>query len=252
MNITIDIETIPTQRQAVCNYIEESMRDELQQTIDAVCAPTNYKDADKIAEFCTNKRAALQTEFPDKLKASIDKTGLDGAFGQVCCIGWAVDDGSVSTVYDLDERHVLGEFARLLTVPAHERHTTCVIGHNVSAFDLRFLTQRYIVNSIRPPMVIARAAQAKPWESEKVFDTMVQWAGVGQRISLDKLCLALSVPSPKGEIDGSQVWRYVQDGRIAEVAAYCARDVNAARSVWRRMTFAEVPTYAEQLEDVPA
>ncbi len=253
MNVFLDIETICTQRQDVRDYIEESMRDELQAALDAVCAPANYKDEAKIAEFCTAKRASLQAEFLDKLKGKIEGTGLDGSFGQICCAGWAVDDGEPMTVADAtDEGWLLREFAMRLVIPPNERHTTCVIGHNVSAFDLRFLTQRFIVNGIKPPMVIARAAQAKPWESEKVFDTMVQWAGVGQRISLDKLCLALSIPSPKGDMDGSQVWQYVQDGRLDEVAQYCARDVEAARAVWRRITFAAAPVAVEQLEDVPA
>jgi predicted PolB exonuclease-like 3'-5' exonuclease len=97
--------------------------------------------------------------------------------------------------------------------------------------------QRYIVNGIKPHALIRRAAEAKPWESEKVFDTMIQFAGVGNRISLDKLCLALSVPSPKGDMDGSMVSKAVADGRINEVAQYCKKDVEATREVFKRMTF---------------
>ncbi len=123
-----------------------------------------------------------------------------------------------------------------------------MVGHNVASFDLRFLVQRYIINGIRPHPVIARAAQAKPWESDKVFDTMVQWAGAGNRISLDKLCLGLGIPSPKGDLDGSKVWEWVQAGRIAEVADYCGRDVEAVQAVYQRMTFAKAPAF----EDVPA
>lgn len=246
MNLFLDIETIPTTRQAVRDYIEESMRDELDAAINSVCAPSNYKDEAKIAEFCTNKIAALKAEFADKLKASVEKTGLDGSFGHVFCIGWACNDDEPQTVYGLDEALVLAEFRDQLRVPMSERHSTCVIGHSVSGFDLRFLTQRYIVNGILPPPVISKAARAKPWEEQFVFDTMIQWAGVGKTISLEKLCLALSVPSPKNGMDGSQVWPAVQEGRLAEVAAYCAGDVTAARACWRRMTFAPV------FEDVPA
>jgi hypothetical protein len=175
-----------------------------------------------------------------------------GSFGQVCCIGWARQDEQPTTVYGTDEKFVLSEFARLLknSVGANEAFNCTVIGHNVSAFDLRFLSQRFVVNGIRPPMMIARAAQAKPWESEKVFDTMVQWAGIGQKIGLDKLCMALSIPSPKAGMDGSMVWPMVQDGKIDEVARYCERDVQAVRAVWQRMTFRQ--TAVEQFEDVAA
>jgi hypothetical protein len=252
MNLFLDIESIPTQRDDVRAYLEESLRDELTQAIEAVCAPSNYKDEAKIAEFCDNKRAQLKSDFAAKITEKVNATGLDGSFGHVCVIGWACDDDEPQCVLSADnEAALLGEFSKRLLVTPSERFTTTIIGHNVASFDLRFLTQRYIVNGIRPPLAIARAAQAKPWEGDKVFDTMVQWAGIGGRISLDKLCLALSIPSPKGDMDGSMVAEYVAAGRIEEVAAYCKRDVEAARAVWRRMTFAPTPIM-RQFDDVPA
>ena len=142
-------------------------------------------------------------------------------------------------MHGLNERELLESFSKMLNECIDEKDvmTTSIVGHNVSSFDLRFLMQRYIVNGIRPPFVIKRAAEAKPWESEKVFDTMVQFSGVGNRISLDKLCLALSIPSPKGDMDGSMVGQAVADGRIIEVAEYCKRDVSATKEVFNRMTF---------------
>ena len=235
MNLYLDIETIQTDRPEVREFIAAS-----------VTHPGNISKAETIAKWNEESRPAAVEE-------AVARTGLDGSFGRVCVIGWAINDGDVKTLLSADkEETVLRLFAKMIdsAVPANERHTTTVIGHNVSGFDLRFLTQRFIVNGIKPPMVIARAAQAKPWESEKVFDTMVQWSGIGGKASLDKLCLALSLPSPKGEMDGSMVNQYVKDGRIEEVARYCERDVEAARAVHKRMTFATVP--AEQLEDVPA
>lgn len=230
VNITLDIETIGTNRQDVRDYIAAT-----------VTAPAQMKKAETIAAWEANDKPAAVDE-------AVAKTGLDGAFGRVCVIGWAVDDGEPTTIARADdEAGLLHEFAYKLLVPPHERHTTTVIGHNVSSFDLRFLVQRFIVHGIKPPMVIARAAQAKPWESDKVFDTMVQWCGVGSRVSLDKLCMALGIPSPKGELDGSKVWQYVQDGRIAEVAEYCKKDVEAARAIWLRMTFA---SGVQQFKDV--
>lgn len=246
----LDIETIPTQRDDVRDYLSSSLREEVTAAMEAVCAPANYKDAEKIAQYIADKRAALQDEFAQKLADKIHATGLDGSFGQVFCIGWAQGNEHPTTSYGMSERGVLENFARGLRVHPNEQHTTTIVGHNVSAFDLRFLTQRFIVNGIRPPLVISRAAQAKPWESEKVFDTMVQWAGIGNRISLERLCLALSIPTPKAELDGSMVWQYVQDGKEDEVARYCERDVEAVRKVHQRMTFQTVT--AEEFEDVPA
>lgn len=225
MNLYIDIETLPTARADVRDYIAATVK-----------PPATMSKAETIAKWEAESKAGAIDE-------AVAKTGLDGSFGRVCVIGWAFNDGKPRTLLNADNE------AALLTCFADEmadainhstEFSTCVIGHNVSSFDLRFLVQRFIVNGIRPPMVIQRAAQAKPWESDKVFDTMVQWAGVGNRISLDKLCLALGIPSPKGDMDGSMVAEYVAAGRIEEVAVYCCRDVEAARAVHQRMTFAEV------------
>jgi 3'-5' exonuclease len=230
-NLFLDIETIPTDRADVRDYLAAT-----------VSAPAQMKKAETIKAWEENDKPAAVAE-------AVAKTGLDGAFGRVCVIGWAWNDEPARTMYgEKDEAALLLSFSDHLHAAPSDRFTTTVVGHNAAGFDLRFLVQRYIVNGIRPPMAIARAAQAKPWESEKVFDTMVQWAGVGGRISLDKLCLALSIPSPKGELDGSKVAEYVAAGRIEEVADYCEKDVEAARSVWRRMTFQTV----QQFEDIAA
>jgi len=260
--LTLDIESIPAQRPDVLAEIRESKQSALAAEIEAIRAPGNYKDAEKIAAWLSNegqqKAQALRDAFDADVDATYRKTGLDGAYGQICAIGFAVDDAAPQTVWSNDwqapacEAELLEDFYIALgdvISPAAERSLT-VVGHNVASFDLRFMVQRSIVNRVRPHGVIARAAQAKPWESDKVFDTMVQWAGVGNRISLDKLCKALGIQSPKGDITGATVWDAVQAGRIAEVADYCAGDVVATREVHRRLTFQTVRV--EQFEDVPA
>lgn len=250
MNLFIDIETIPAQRPDVMAEIRESCKAELDAALEGICCPANYKDPAKIAEWNATVRMdkvqALQDQHEANIEAAYRKTGLDGAFGQVCVIGWAMDDEEPQALADMQEGPLLRQFYdRLRAIPANEVFQTTVIGHNLANFDLRFLAQRGIVNGIRPHAVISRAAQAKPWEQEKVYDTMVQWAGVGNRISLDKLCKALSIESPKGDLDGSKVWDYIQAGRMQEVADYCKRDVAAVRSVFWRMTFQTVRELAE-------
>lgn len=220
--LILDIETVGTSRKDVIDYIAATVK-----------PPATYKKAESI-------EAWHKEQGPDAIAEAVAKTGLDGAFGQVVCIGYWLDDmESPFVLHGLNERELLESFSKMLKECIDEKDvmTTSIVGHNVSSFDLRFLMQRYIINGIRPPFVIKRAAEAKPWESEKVFDTMVQFSGVGNRISLDKLCLALSIPSPKGDMDGSMVGQAVADGRIIEVAEYCKRDVSATKEVFNRMTF---------------
>jgi hypothetical protein len=220
--LILDIETVGTSRKDVIDYIAATVK-----------PPATYKKAESI-------EAWHKEQGPDAIAEAVAKTGLDGAFGQVVCIGYQLDDmESPFVMHGLNERELLESFSKMLNECIDEKDVmaTSIVGHNVSSFDLRFLMQRYIVNGIRPPFVIKRAAEAKPWESEKVFDTMVQFSGIGNRISLDKLCLALSIPSPKGDMDGSMVGQAVAEGRIVEVAEYCKRDVSATKEVFSRMTF---------------
>jgi hypothetical protein len=223
MKITLDIETIGTSNPAVREYIAKG-----------VTHPATMSKPETIAKWEAETKESAIDE-------AVAKTSFDGAFGQVVCVGIKFDDEPAECLHGLDEAALLHALnAHLEKVPMNEHFDTCIIGHNVVNFDLRFLMQRYMVLGIRPHMAIHRAAAAKPWESEKVFDTMVQFAGNGNRVSLDKLCFAFGVPTPKGDLDGSKVGEYVKAGRIAEVAEYCTKDVEATHDVFKRMTWAEL------------
>jgi len=259
-HLYLDIETIPAQRPDVLAEIRESKQTQLAADIDAIRAPGNYKDAEKIAAWMSNegqqKAQALHDAFDADVDAAYRKTGLDGAYGQICVIGFALDNASARTyrvdnLDSLQEGSLLADFSDWLeqTIKPSAQRSICVVGHNVCNFDLRFLVQRHIVHGVQPHPIIRAASQAKPWDAT-VFDTMVQWAGVGKSISLDKLCKALGIKSPKGDLDGSKVWDYVQAGRIAEVAEYCAGDVAATREVHRRLTFRAAPVAAPEMADV--
>jgi predicted PolB exonuclease-like 3'-5' exonuclease len=81
---------------------------------------------------------------------------------------------------------------------------------------------------------------ASPY-SEEVYDTMTRWAGFRNTVSLAKLVDALGLQG-KGEeideeIDGSQVWFFVEQGKIEEVANYCIGDVIRVQQAYRKMNF---------------
>lgn len=220
--IILDIETTPATAPHIADYIAATIK-----------PPGTIKLAASIEKWHKESKQ-------EAIEEAIARTGLDGAFGQVVCIGYDLhDSGDPDAVYGLDEVELLTRFnAALDAIPRNMHNATTVVGHNISGFDLRFLWQRYVVNGIRPHAIINAAAQAKSWDA-KIYDTMTQFAGFGNRISLDKLCMALSIPTPKGDMDGSMVGQAVADGRLLDVVEYCKRDVKATREVYRRMTFAD-------------
>ena len=220
--ITFDIETLPSDDSGIIADIAAGIK-----------PPGNLKKAETIEAWERDEKPAAVLE-------AVRKTGLDGTYGRICCIGFAVDDEPVECSFG-NEEDVLRNFFRWLNGAARisdytDRQSAIFVGHNVLSFDLRFLWQRCVVNGIRPPAFIP--FNAKPWDG-KVFDTMTAWNPAREKsISLDKLCRALGVPSSKGDLDGSKVAEYWQAGKQQEVAAYCMADVEAVRQCHKRMVFA--------------
>lgn len=256
----LDIETIPAQRQDVIVELRAEKQAALDAALSSIKPPGNYKKQETIDEWLATeapKQAqALRDAFEVDVDAAYRKTGLDGAYGQVCVIGFAVG-GAQPVALSVDdftnpysESELLAGFGDALESVIHPSmyRVITVVGHNICSFDLRFLVQRHIVNGIQPHPIIRAASQAKPWDTG-VFDTMVQWAGAGKSISLDRLCKALSIPTPKGELTGAKVWDYVSAGRMDEVAEYCVKDVEATRAAHLKMTFQGLKM--DLLEDVP-
>jgi hypothetical protein len=111
------------------------------------------------------------------------------------------------------------------------------IGHNIIGFDLRFLWQRCLVNSVRPGITIPVDGKER-----MVTDTMIEWAGRWSRDkwpSLDELCRVFGIPIPKSpELDGSKIWDFAKAGRYQEIEDYCRHDVEAVRAVFKAINFA--------------
>jgi len=224
--LTIDIETLPSD--------DDAVRAELAATI---LPPGNMSKAETIAAWTVEKKPALIDE-------AVLKTSFDAAYGRILCIGWAVDDTEPQSIIGSEDIVLHGfmdalRAAQEYTIKSGKINADVVfIGHNVAGFDLRFLFQRCVINAVKPPLSLLTAMRAKPWD-RCVFDTMTQWQpDRDKRISLDKLCRALGVPSPKGELDGSKVFEYFKAGRLDEIAEYCRKDVWATRECYKRLVFA--------------
>lgn len=224
MNLYLDIETVPTQLGWV--------RDDLSSSIKP---PGTLKLEKSIAAWEAESKPAAIDE-------AIDKTSFDGGLGQCVVIGWAIDDAPPQSVQVADLTR--SEEAKMLSaVFTYWRAASSgtsgtrptIIGHNVAAFDIPFLWKRAMVLGIKPPLWFTR--DPKPW-GDAVFDTMSQWAGVRERVSLDRLCKILDIPGKGDGPTGADVWPMVQAGKMDEVATYCRADVERTRAIHRRMVFA--------------
>lgn len=261
-----DIETIPGQRADIIERFNAQAAEriaaiEAQLAIDIpnIRPPATYKDQDKIIEWLATtgqeKRAKLEAD-AEKAKADAladadlkwRRTALNGGLGQVAVIGFAVGDAApvsiiVKGLTPEHEAEMLRNFWTAVQILCAEAQVSLGalrwVGHNSIGFDARFLWQRCVVLGVEVPRWFP-VPGGKPWETAKHYDTMLQWAGVRDRISMNDLCFALGLEG-KGsgieseDIDGAKVWDYVRDGRIEEVATYCEGDVARTQAMYRRM-----------------
>lgn len=245
--IFLDIETIPDQRPGALDEFladaHENFRAPSTLTKEQAAADLGLTDASEIKSTSKDAMLARWSErFRDEKSVEVAeqnwrKTSFDGAQGQIVCIGFACDDMPATACFGMNEPEMLRSFFDWLSAARGIAERPCFVGHNIASFDLRFLWQRAMILGIKPPLWLPR--NPRPWDDSVVFDTMTQWAGTGNRISLDNLCRALGIAGKTEGIDGSLVWDYVRDGKIGEVADYCRNDVEITREAFWRMTFRE-------------
>lgn len=212
----LDIETIPAQ--------SEQARERIAATIKP---PGNIKKPESILAWEKENKDAAVDE-------AVAKTSFDGGLGHLCCIGWALNNGKVFTRFTDEieyEAYMISEFFKAVHEQIEDYEAPTIVGHYVSGFDIRFLTQRAIVLGVRLPNWWPH--EAKPWGNE-IFDTMVKWAGAKGTISLDNLCFSLGIEG-KGDVDGSMVAQMFKDGKHEEIAAYCRSDIEKVRRVHKKM-----------------
>jgi predicted PolB exonuclease-like 3'-5' exonuclease len=211
MNIYIDIETLPDQLDGAIDRIKETLS-----------PPGTLKKAESIAAWYKDKAPAAAEE-------KYLKTSLDGLYGQILCIGIAVDDNEPVCIRECSEKVMLLAMYEILGKCV----APLIIGHNILKFDLPFIKHRSIINSVQPTVLMPDSR----FNNSDAYDTMQGWAGFNNYVSLDNLCFAFGIESPKDGIEGSKVWEYVQAGKEHEVFVYCKRDVAATREVYKRLTF---------------
>lgn len=221
MNLFLDIETIPTQNQRIIDHLRNKLK-----------PPGNIKKQESIDAWWDEKSG-------EAFEEAYRKTALNGLFGEIICIGYALEDGpamEVSRTLGESEAEVLEDFFEFLDdLTMHgQKPAPVYIGNRVGAFDLKFIAQRAFVLGVEPPTELYHTAAE--WHPN-IFDFSYEVNGRNGFVSLSDLSVALGLPDPKQDIDGSMVWDYVLEGRIDEVVEYCLQDVNCARLIYDRLRF---------------
>lgn len=207
----LDIETLPSQSPAVADKLRATVK-----------PPGAIKKPESIAQW-------MAENADDALADALAKTSFDPAYGHICTIAWAKDDGEIFAAHarTIDQE---ADVLRAFFASIDKYHSTCFVGHYINGFDIRFILCRAVVLGVRLPHQIPR--DPKPWD-KGLADTMSMWAGAKGSIGLAKLADALGVDTG-GDFDGSMVAGAWAAGEHDTITEYCKDDVRIVRDVHRR------------------
>ncbi len=166
------------------------------------------------------------------------RAGIYAEFGKIVCIsvGFIVVSGNDRTLREKsyaghDEKVLLNDFAAMLS--KNSRKFLC--GHNIKEFDIPYIARRMLINEITLPSSLNIAGK-KPWEVNFI-DTLELWkfGDFKHYTSLNLLTNIFNIPSPKDDIDGSEVAGvYYEENDVERIARYCEKDVLATTQLFLR------------------
>jgi predicted PolB exonuclease-like 3'-5' exonuclease len=171
--------------------------------------------------------------------------GIYAEFGKIVCISVGIfrrnkDTGElefhVKSFYSDDERQLLLDFANLLEKHYNNPKKHYLCGHNIREFDIPYICRRMIIQGMNLPDVIDLYGK-KPWETEHLLDTLALWRFGDYKnfTSLKLLCGVFDIPTPKDDIDGSEVGKtYWEDKDLDRIEVYCKKDVVATAQLLLR------------------
>lgn len=200
--------------------------------IETVSGAPTFNDLDKTWQklYADKTKWQRKDEFtPEEFYEK--QAGIYAEFGKIVCIscGFLRYSGNqhefhVKSFYGDDEKILLQEFGELITKHYNEPHHL-LCGHNAKEFDFPYIARRMLINGLDIPETLNLAGK-KPWEVQHL-DTMDLWKfGDYKHFTSLKLLAALfNIPTPKDDIDGSQVGSvYYNDNDLDRIKVYCEKD----------------------------
>lgn len=219
----IDVETVPV----VENFSNLS-------------APMQHLWAEKFERF-KQRNPERYTQETTEADAFEDEGGIFAEFGKIICIsvGYIFKQGDermfkLKSFFGDNEKELLIEFSKMMEA-YFQKSNRNFCGHNIKEFDMPYIARRMIINSVRLPSVLDIAGK-KPWEI-KFIDTLELWkfGDYKNYTALKVLTTVLDIPSPKDDIDGSEVSRvYYKENNLKRIVTYCEKDVIATAQVLLR------------------
>lgn len=183
----------------------------------------------------------------EKAEDVYQRAGIYAEFGKIICISVGLVTNKentqvlrVKSFASDDEKQLLQEFSSMLA-SWDPKGYKILCGHNIKEFDVPYICRRMLVNGLNLPETIDLYGK-KPWEIKHI-DTLELWKFGDYKnfTSLALLTELFDIPTPKDDIDGSQVAEvYYTEKNLPRIVSYCEKDVLAVANLFLKLRNEEI------------
>jgi len=210
--------------------------------IETVPAFAEYGEMNERMQKLWNKKSERLTPLnnaaaePPNPQSMYMRAGIYAEFGKIICISigaFIKGELRIKSFSGHDEKELLTEFAGLLN-KRYNRPEHLLCAHNGKEFDFPYIARRMLVLGLKVPHILDLSGK-KPWEVNHL-DTMELWkfGDYKNYTSLDLLAAIFDIPTPKDDIDGSQVADvYYKEKDLPRIVHYCTKDVLTVAQIFR-------------------
>ena len=215
--------------------------------IETVPQEENWSAVSETTQQLFDQKTAYQRKEEITAENFYERAGIWAEFGKIICISVGYftiqkDEKQfrLKSFFGDDEKELLLEFKELLDTHFNRKeHVLCA--HNGKEFDFPYIARRMIINSVELPKKLNLFGK-KPWEIPHL-DTMELWkfGDYKHYSSLKLLTSILGIPSPKDDIDGSEVAAvYYKEKNLERIVTYCEKDTVAVAQLLLRFNNEEL------------
>jgi 3'-5' exonuclease len=209
--------------------------------IETVPETQHFSDLDQAKQELWEQKSQYQRKENYSSEEFYPRAGIWAEFGKIICVsvGYFTFKADIrtfrTTSFYGDEIKILKDFKNLLISHfSQAKHLLCA--HNGKEFDFPYIARRMIINNIELPHKLNLFGK-KPWEVPHL-DTLDLWKFGDYKTytSLKLLTNVLGIPSPKDDIDGSEVYHvYYEENNIDRIITYCEKDTIAVAQIFLRL-----------------
>lgn len=200
-----------------------------------------FTELDDTSKALWEQKSQYQRKEDFSAEEFYERAGIWAEFGKIVCIsvGYFVLKGDIRnfrvTSFFGEEVKILKDFKTLLETHFNKPHHL-LCAHNGKEFDFPYIARRLIINGIDIPFKLDLFGK-KPWEVPHL-DTLELWKFGDYKTytSLKLMAHVLGIPSPKDDIDGSEVRGvFYEENDIDRIVIYCEKDTVTVAQILLRL-----------------